>query len=399
MLFPSVWNTMKTTTNFTLCLFLCALYSFATAAEPAFISGSAEDWTALFDRSNGWIAGDGIFSFGMDGNSKQGSANERSKTIFVFSDSLIGGVRPDGSYKPGLVMVNHAVAILTGDKPDQEKMQFFHNTNADGRPSNLFDRNYWLGDGIVIDSVMYTTGAVADPKTWDMTDPWMIEIPIRNEQLQFSETKTKPVALFDQQGSYTVLFGVGICDQGENIYVYGFRDKKGTLFYRRQLVVSRAPRKTYSDISTWQFWSGSRWSESIADCNRDEAALAEAMSNELSVTKMIGGRYDGKFVLVYTEGCIGTKLNYAVADAPNAKFSETTTFYVCPEPKLFDKEIKENYGPKAEVYSYNAKAHPRLSKPGELLVSYNLNTMGLKEGSIFAEKKYGFPRFALLKLP
>jgi hypothetical protein len=227
----------------------------------------------------------------------------------------------------------------------------------------------------------------------------MLEIPIRNEQLQFSETKTKPVPIFHKQGQYEVLLGVGICAQGDDIYVYGFRDKKREPFYRRQLVVAKAPRQTYSDISTWRFWSGNHWSETIADCNRDEAALAEAVSNELSVTKMIGGRYDGKFVLVYTEGCLGPKLNFAIADKPNAKFSETTTFYVCPEPKLFESEIKKHYGQKAEVITYNAKAHPRLSKPGELLVSYNLNAWGLKDGAIFAEKKYMFPRFVLLKLP
>ena len=380
-------------------VFLCSFHTYGTSAEPVFVCEPAEDWTALFDRTDGWIAGDGVYSFGMEGNSKQGSTNEHSKTIFTFSDSLIGGVNPDGSYKGGLGMVNHAVAVLTGNKPDQAKMQFFHNTNTEGRPSNLFDRHYWINDSIVIDSVMYTTGVVVDPKTWDMTGPWMIEIPIRNEQLQFSETKTKPVALFDKQGPYEVLLGVGICDQGNDIYVYGFRDKRGEPLYRRQLVVAKAPRQTYSDVSTWRFWSGRHWSESIADCNRNQAALAEAMSNELSVTKMIGGRYDGKFVLVYTEGCVGPKLNFAVADKPNAKFSQTTTFYECPEPKLFDQEIKEKYGPKAVVYTYNAKAHPRLSKPGELLVSYNLNTMGLKEGSIFAEAKYGFPRFVLLKLP
>ena len=387
---------MKLTILFSLTFLFCI---YTTATELAFVCEPAENWTALFDRTDGWIAGDGIYSFGMEGKSTQGSLNEHSKTIFTFSDSLFGGVHPDGSYKAGLVMTNHAVAILTGNKPDSANMQFFHNTNADGRASNLFDRNYWMNDGIVIDSVMYSTGVVVNPRTWEMTGPWMIEIPIRDEQLHFSETKATPVALFDKQGDYEVLLGIGICDQGNDIYVYGFRDKKGESFYRRQLLVAKAPRQSYSDISTWRFWSGTRWSEQIADCNRDEAALAEAMSNELSVTKMIGGCCDGKFVLVYTEGCIGTKLNFAVAEKPNTKFIGTTTFYECPEPKVFEKEIKEKYGTKAVVYTYNAKAHPRLSQPGELLISYNVNAMGLQEGAIFAEKKYGFPRFVLLKLP
>ncbi len=369
------------------------------AEEPNFVCESALEWTALFDRTEGWIAGDGIYSFGMDGNSRQGSATENLQTIFTFGDSLIGGVNPDGSYKPGLAMVNHCYAVLEGDKPDIPKMQFLYNTDVEGRPSNWFDRNFWLGDSIVIDSVVYTTGVVVDPKTWAMEGPWLIEVPIRNGQVDFSGHRTKRVELFHKDGAFEVLFGIGILNEGEDIYVYGVRDKKGEPFYRRQLVVARAPRKSYGEVATWRFWSGERWSESIAECNRDEAALADAISNELSVTKMIDGKYDGKYILVYTEMCISEKLNYAVADSPYSKFSGTTTFYQCPEPKDFDAEIKRKGGEKANVVTYNAKAHPRLSKPGELLVSYNLNVFCLREGMIFAEKKYGFPRFVRLKLP
>ena len=393
---------MKSTTIFLIALlFLCLLYAFVTASEPTFIAKPAEDWTALLDRTEGWIAGDGIYSYGMDGDSRQGSANEQSKTIFTVSDSLIGSVNPDGTYGPGLVMTNHAVGVFVGNKPEPANIQFFHNTNADGRPTNLFDRNYWINDGIVIDSVMHTTGVVVNPHTWEMDPegPWMITVPIRDEQLQFSETRTKPVALFNQQGAYTVLFGIAITDQGDDIYVYGVRDRQGTAFYRRQLVVSKAPRQSFSDISTWRFWTGEHWSESIADANRDEAVLAEGIANEISVTHMVGGRYDGKFVLVSTEGSLGPNLAYSVADKPNARFSEPTVFFVCPQPKLYAEEMKRKYGPDAFTVTYNAKAHPRLSQPGELLISYNLNAWGLREGIIFADKKYYSPRFVLLKLP
>ncbi len=382
-----------------LCLYLFVHAGLLVAAEPVFVCERADDWTALFDRTDGWIAGDGIYSFGIDGNSKQGSSTAHSQTLFTFGDSFLGGVNPDGSYKAGLVMVNHAMAVLEGNKPDPARTRFLYNIGPDGRPSNLFDRHYWLGDSIVIDATMYTTGTVVDPKDWSMEGPWMLEIPIKNDLPDFAETKTKRVELFHKDGAFEVLFGIGILDGGDDLYVYGFRDEKGKMFYPRQLVVAKAPRRTYADVSTWRFWTGETWSEKIADCNRDQAALAVGMSNELSVTPMIGGRFDGKFVLVYTEGCIGTKLNFAVADAPNSKFSEPTTFYRCPEPKLFAEEVKKACGPKAEVVTYNAKAHPRLSKPGELLVSYNLNVFHVREGVIFAEKKYYFPRFVLLKLP
>jgi hypothetical protein len=229
--------------------------------------------------------------------------------------------------------------------------------------------------------------------------PWLIRVPVRDEQLMFSEFQTERVELFHKDGQFEVLFGIGICDDGDDIYVYGFRDKKGAPLYPRQLVVAKVPRKTFGDVSSWRYWTGEEWSENIADSNHDKAALAQGMSNELSVTKMIGGRYDGKYVLVYTELCITDKLNFAVADSPFGKFSAPTTFYRCPEPKEYEKEVKDAHGPQAFVVTYNAKAHPRLSQPGELLVSYNLNIFGMREGLIFPNKKHGYPRFVLLKLP
>jgi len=161
----------------------------------------------------------------------------------------------------------------------------------------------------------------------------------------------------------------------------------------------KAPRSSFGDVSTWRFWTGDEWSENIADSNHDKAALAHGMSNELSVTKMIGGKYDGKYVLVYTELCIKEKLNFAVADSPFGSFSIPTTFYRCPEPKEYEKEVKDHHGQQAFVVTYNAKAHPRLSQPGEQLVSYNLNIFGMKPGLLFPHKQHGYPRFVRLKLP
>jgi hypothetical protein len=169
--------------------------------------------------------------------------------------------------------------------------------------------------------------------------------------------------------------------------------------FPRQLVVAKAPRSSFGDLATWRFWTGDAWSENIANCNHDKAALAKGMSNELSVTKMIGGRYDGKYVLVYTELCISNRLNFAVADSPFAQFSAPTTFYRCPEPKEYEKEIKDTFGRQASLVTYNAKAHPRLSQPGELLVSYNLNVFGMPPGRLFTTKNHAYPRFVLLKLP
>ena len=46
---------------------------------------------------------------------------------------------------------------------------------------------------------------------------------------------------------------------------------------------------------------------------------------------------------------------------------------------------------------YNAKAHPHLSRPGELLISYNVNTFDFW-GDFFRDADIYRPRFIRLKL-
>ena len=125
---------------FSTLLFLILLFSVSFAGEPRFTCEPADDWNALLDRNEGWLAGDGIFSVGLDGISKLGSADSESKTIFLFSDSFFGKANPDGSFQGGWSMPNHCFAILDGDQPDQAKMEFLHNTGPDGRATNLLDR-------------------------------------------------------------------------------------------------------------------------------------------------------------------------------------------------------------------------------------------------------------------
>ena len=54
---------------------------------------------------------------------------------------------------------------------------------------------------------------------------------------------------------------------------------------------------------------------------------------------------------------------YAIGDSPVGPFQKSVCFYQAPEHGQDD----------GGVYTYNAKAHPHLSKDGKLLVSYNCN--------------------------
>ena len=50
-----------------------------------------------------------------------------------------------------------------------------------------------------------------------------------------------------------------------------------------------------------------------------------------------------------------------------------------------------------DYYTYNTKAHPQLSKPGELLISYNVNSFQF-EKDLKAYPNFYHPRFITVKL-
>jgi hypothetical protein len=53
-----------------------------------------------FDRTSGWTGADGIYSIPLTGNETPGTARH---TLFVFGDTFIGEVSPEGERMPGTV--------------------------------------------------------------------------------------------------------------------------------------------------------------------------------------------------------------------------------------------------------------------------------------------------------
>ena len=80
---------------------------------------------------------------------------------------------------------------------------------------------------------------------------------------------------------------------------------------------------------------------------------------------------------------LSDKVGVRIGDSPVGPFSDIITVWTAPE---WQKGL----------WTYNAKAHPNLSKPGELLISYNTITPDFwndiqKDATIY------HPRFIKLK--
>jgi hypothetical protein len=330
----------------------------------------APEWTALFKRSKGWFGGDGIFAIpfsGVDGLTDD-------SVLFLFSDTMVGEIKiKDGKLAPGYKMVNNSVMILNGEEPVAERSHFLIKETKSEDPTTLFvprtanaraGEYYWLGDGFVNHSNgnMYIF-AYRIRNTADKTDfPFqevgnaLLVIP-KGSKFPFENYQQLELP-FNNEGEPPVSFGAAVLSSTPSdktfspdgfLYVYGIRGKT------KELVVARVIPNAVEDFSAWKFWNGNTWDDRL----KNASAIEDSVSNELSVTPIGENRY----ALVYQYGGIFPEIYMQFASTPVGPFGS--------RKKVWDttNDIKDS-----DLFTYNAKAHPAISKPGELLVSYNVNS-------------------------
>src|SRR5690606_11678947 len=135
------------------------------------------------------------------------------------------------------------------------------------------------------------------------------------------------------------------------VYVYGVDEPP----FIKRLIIARVRPADFLDFSAWRFYDGAGWSPDVADAAR----ITSRVSNELSLSPLPGGGY----ALVFQLDTIGRDVAGRTAPTPVGPFGPIRKLYEAPEPAML-----------RGVYTYNAKAHPHLSAPGTLLISYNVNT-------------------------
>jgi hypothetical protein len=334
----------------------------------------APEWTALFKRTSGWYGGDGIFFIPLNGKENV-DASDTSKNMILFSDSMIGEVENNKTTSSN--MVHNSVAIIEGDEPGNEKIKFYWDSDAQGKPETIFIPNtpstqtgdyYWLGDGFVNTAKDNTTYIFAykmrnlDPKDdWSFTNTKtnLIAIPAGSKPPFKDQRQVEtPLAFINTTGGENGTFGAGILvntkeagvkNGDEYIYVYGLRGKA------KHLIVARVKPQDFEDFTKWKFWDGKNWNSDM----QKVANVVDGVSDELSVTPL----EDGRYLLVHQLGGMSSTVAMRIGASPVGPFGSAIKLYDCPQAKE-----NKNY------IMYNAKAHPSVSKPGELLISYNVNS-------------------------
>jgi len=358
-----------------------------------FTSEAAPEWTALMQRTSGWFGADGIFTIPLDGIENQ--QENGKKTLFIFSDTYIGEVE-NNIPKPGNVMVNNSTAWMTGNSPDKSKISFEFNTDQNGNPTSYFvpdneasaDGEYfWLGDGFINhkkNNALYIFAYhvhKTGPNVFDFeqTNIALLKIksPTKEGIKNYEQIATGLGYIHPEHGR--VYFGSAVFvntkkakapDPDGYVYIYGISEGKKSLIAARVLPVN------IENFNKWAFWDGLEW---VAG-KENVMPISDGLSNELSVTPT----GDGRYLLTFTVLGISEKIGIKVGESPVGPFGETHVVYTC-------REYEEK-----GLFPYNAKAHYHLSKPGELLISYNTITFNFWE-DIQKDATIYHPRFIKVK--
>ncbi|MES2265425.1 MAG: DUF4185 domain-containing protein [Bacteroidota bacterium] len=362
------------------CICLCTALSQSIAQKKAvnltdikFTVAEAPEWSALLKRNAGWFGGDGIYTIPMNGvEGKYAGPND--KTLFIFSDSMIGEIK-DNTLAPGYKMIHNSAAVLSGNKPIASQMKFYWDTDKKSEAESLFipatpktdsADYYWLGDGFVNQANKATyifgyrvrnvhSGAFGFREVGNT----LIKIaPGAKPPYKATKQMDTPLYLTDGKddigsygaGVYVNTRAAGATKPDGYIYVYGVRGLAKNLFAARVLPTE------LENFNKWRFWDGKAW---VAEMDK-AAVLTTGVSNELSLSALPDGRY----ALVFQQGGMSTTVGMRIGASPIGPFGPVIKLWDC-QPDLVEKTF----------VVYNAKAHPTLSKPGELIISYNINSV------------------------
>lgn len=374
-------------------------------SAPGTIIEPARDWTALVTKTSGWTGSDGIYSIAYNGYDAPGKAG-LTKTLFLFSDTFVGNANPVSKYRNVSDFTNNTLGVLDGGNPDPAAMNYIWGKDANGKTtSGLFvprtpkatpDNWYWLQDGINLNNNVYISAMNVAP---DPTQPagWqfkvvgvsMIKVPINQGQIDVvNQTQVDTSLLYHTEFQWGTKkdangndvpnmltqenqFGAGFMPNTAEagapnpdgyVYTYGYQ----TVFGVRGLLVARVLPSDFENESKWMYYGNNGWTSDISAAKIISDSHVD-VSPELSVTPIIGGPNDGKYRLVYSTGVFSADhglIKESIGNTPVGPFGPPTTLYYTPEDKSYA----------ANTFIYNAKAHPNISKPGELLISYNVNS-------------------------
>lgn len=341
-----------------------------------------EPWDARFQRSAGWTGADGAGTIVLpDG-----------RILWLYGDTWMGEVRAGKHVASKLV--NNTIAVHPLPKSglyEQEPAIEFHSGAADpttGKPTAWLVPTpqscgeasgcwFWpVGGGAVVQGVdarprlAFFLWSVARTKEdrgiWsfrtvggvlatvdDISAPvgqWRVD----QHQLPHARSRGEGGAMHDVSWGQAALRHVD-CGR-EFLYVYGLRSSPP---FASQLIVARVPAENLLDFDQWRFLAGpDQWSGEVERA----VPLADGVPSEFSVERLDREGKQPLYLMVQSELPLQPRILMRTAPSPIGPWSK-------PKPIFTVPELARN----KSYFTYAAKGHLALSRPGELLITYVVN--------------------------
>lgn len=305
-------------------------------------------FTNLFLPTNeGFSGGDGTYSVVLpDGN-----------TLWIFGDSFLGHVTDDFKriktdppyirncfveFKQGVKYTYHQ-----GSPEEYKSMMIPIEVSKLGSSFTEKDLWYWPGEGIISDQKLLVFGSLFSQK--DFNDMWGFRYE-GLDLLEFSLENLDVQNVYHLQDLDSIHFGHAVYQDESTTYIYGL--KEGAIYV--------AKAKEIRDRNSWLFFDGMDWTTSIEN---SKPMLVFNGSEQFSVFK-----YNEDYVLIDQGGDLDRSIFSFTSKSPYGPWVNKKTIYETP--------MIENC---ESCWTYNALAHPQFNQDGELLISYNTNSMKMSD--------------------
>ncbi|WP_020389167.1 DUF4185 domain-containing protein [Kribbella catacumbae] len=320
---------------------------------------------AYSDSGKGWTGGDSTYSVKLRGG----------RTAWIFSDTFLGPVNPDGSRPITTPFINNSFVIQRGDSVKTVTGGTASEPTAlVPPPSNGW---YWFGAAGTSKSgrnLDVTTLRFERTGTGQWDWRWSA-----NYLARFDSSTLKLKKLVPLPSGANIQWSAWLLRDRGYTYIYGVEDLGASKY-------EHVARVRGDDLTTkrWQYWTGTGWSA-------DESAsvrVLEGVANEHSVTRW----GDGYLLVTHDTNELFSKrvLGY-FACSPTGPFVNPVELYQTPETGATG-----SYGD-ADIITYNSHDHPDRRRGNSLLVSYNVNSLDAN-ADLYADVSIYRPRFVRVTL-
>jgi hypothetical protein len=301
-------------------------------------SPAPQDDPSFSARTKGWVGGDSTYSVPLGKN----------RVAWLFSDTLVR--LPGGDPRRIPDLVRNSIVLDEGKAALSLRIGGSSANPAAIIPPPAGGDWYWFQDGTAASgNLQVFLSRTARAGQWFR---WV------SSSIATLDPATLEVrSIVPAPATPGVAWGAGLTETTKEIVVLGVEDAGQA---GKHLHLAKVEGTDVTQTARWQFWTGSSWSPDPAK----SARLLSDVSNELSVSP-----YRDGYLLITTHGggVFSDRIDAYTACRATGPWTGPQEIYRTPESQTKDH------------ISYNAHAHPELSRGKNLLISYNVNSLDQDE--------------------